>query len=844
MNVPKRYRSLRRTKPDASAAAGPPRPSVPAVPTLPAIKSGGLLASGSTATGNHQQTRSAGPELSTPAHSRSTGPQLTVTIEIFDADHPISLACAPTTTATALIGLAVSAAQRQRGMRISQPVSALRIHELCQNHDISRDLFGCELIDSVIKDWDPKKVNSLRLVPAISSSTQNDSRFSEFVPPVSGWIRVKLKPSKWSKRWAFVEDSFIYISKKPSSKPKDKVLLCNLSYVNFYTLAPYHLAQIGSPSQFCFALKSTKKHAMFENQHAFLHFVACNDRPNIEMWQRSIQSARFLEVSKESQERLEIFSQTQTANSRAGPSNGPLISHEDLKMKPAEHTAVQVPPPLLAIEQSSVNLSNPVKRHKSTLQSSRTVKLKDVPVVYQPKPDVAVTKDSLLDKLMHGENLASTSNIPNPEDSVKRTSYDEPGSRYLDRPSGHNVRRTGSTRRDAGYSAPDSYSRGSSDFDRARINEASARSTNHYSDSHEIVDPTPQHATRLSAEIHSSKKIEDDEDENVPLYKKLQQLDLNVGSKNPFLDPDLLALPGARSSEPAETITNPEPVRTTPTPQLFLPTENLFDSPTQPVHQSQIEAQTTSWNMPLAPQPISPVFQPQHEASYFPQQQQQDDIFGLSAHGNPAVPYSAQGSTMFENGDHVYRRSEEDQGVTRTASRYRHQSNSIRHPQSHVLQQQQQQQAQQAQQPQYYHPQETHYQQASVPQNTFYQPHAYYPDKHPSSPTHIYRAPQEPDGLFDHPMTSSSSPRGIGRSQSTRAGSSTTAAAAAAAVRARAEFAATNDTSGMRRSMTTTRRKVPPPAMQKPLITVRSEAEVAVGRPMFNQGSLLDRMNR
>ncbi|KAK9433685.1 hypothetical protein V1505DRAFT_337296 [Lipomyces doorenjongii] len=526
MNIPTRYRSLRRKK-----AAMPTF-----VPPFPEISASGSATEAVTNGSNRDQIT-------------------VLMIQLLDADTVVSCGISPIMTASALISII----QRQSG-KLPYRIESLRVAEIF-NNSLQRELLGFELVNDVVKGWDALKENRLRVVLSHSSSSTMtvEAVLPEHAPPVAGWLTIKLKLNKWSKRWAFTDDNALYISKKPNPRVKERILLCNLNQVNFYYLQPEHFSRIASPTDLCFALKSPENHAIFEDHSDFMHYIACDDRPSFDMWKHAVETTRAIYVQKMARVRLESFAQSETLDRQALA--GPLIAPEEFAKPPIDQHR-------LSIEKDSRSLNSPIMRSLSARRPRPNLPVQQHrgPTIVAPTPEhLTVTKDSLLDRLLQGENVATTS----------ITQHDNYGPIPPRRTSGENVRPESSSLAKATVDRSNAVSEArwkesiiprsidtSVEYDpkhkvlASPVSLCTSESSNYLSTS-DAESPVPRldHLriirdreklnsplrTPLFDSARQGVKEEEQDDENTPLYKKLQQLDIKVGSKNPFLDSQIMA---------------------------------------------------------------------------------------------------------------------------------------------------------------------------------------------------------------------------------------------------------------------------------------------------------------
>lgn len=115
---------------------------------------------------------------------------------------------------------------------------------------------------------------SLRAVPSVS-------------PTLAGYVYVRDRKGKWSKRWLELRDHSIYHAK--SDKGKDEVFVCHLSSFDVY-LADGGVTKAPKAHSFC--LRSQDKISMFENKDDYLHYFCLSDPSAHRDWIRAITNAR------------------------------------------------------------------------------------------------------------------------------------------------------------------------------------------------------------------------------------------------------------------------------------------------------------------------------------------------------------------------------------------------------------------------------------------------------------------------------------------------------------------------------------------------------------------------
>ncbi|KAK9241366.1 hypothetical protein V1525DRAFT_8457 [Lipomyces kononenkoae] len=526
MNVPTRYRSLRRKKAEIPQSVPPVSDSNPS-----------------------------GRASETVAHGSNRDHISTLPIQLLDENTVVSCGSSPVMTASALI----STIQRQSG-KLPYRIEMLRVAEI-YNNSLQRELLGFELVNDVVKGWDPLKDNNrLRIVLSNSWSMAMtvEAVLPEHAPPVAGWLRINRKLNKWSKRWAFTEQDALYITKKPNSRVKDRILLCNLSQVNFYHVHPAMVSRIASPTDLCFAIKSPENHAIFENHSDFMHYAACDDRASFDMWRHAVETTRAIYVQKIARLRLDSFAQSDILDRQALPA--PLIAPEELA-KPIDQRR-------FTIEKDSKILNSTLMRSLSGRRPrpSLPVQQQNGPTIVAPTPEhLTVTKDSLLDRLLHGEIVATTSSTQydNYDPMPPRRRSDENvrlESHSLAKSTMNRSKTVSVSRRKEASIPPPIDTSGRHDPQHIVLASPASFSTSessNYFSSPDIESSTPRvdyrrtirDRERRNSPLRTSLldstpdevRVEEPDDDNTPLYKKLQQLDLTVGSKNPFLDSQIMA---------------------------------------------------------------------------------------------------------------------------------------------------------------------------------------------------------------------------------------------------------------------------------------------------------------
>ncbi|KAK9447850.1 uncharacterized protein V1518DRAFT_420611 [Limtongia smithiae] len=501
--LPARYRSLRRT-------AKPPPPTLASEAgenRNPGNFDGGAIVQVAVSIPGEQHTRQ------------------------YIVDVPIAPA---TTTAANLVSSALGLVLRQHQGGDNNTAAALaekmRLCEHCVHEEVDlgdfleREVSSLELVATVQAAWSQTRGdrrNGFVVVSAADDDKGDDGDYhSEGLHRLEGWIRFRSKrPARWSDRYITIDaaTSAVYASRRApvpgSDTPKERTLLFHLSEMNFYRVGSYSTM---------FALKSCRAAALFEDERgAVVHYFNAKKPVQYLAWRNAVQGARAREVA-----------------SRGRLATTPAVRRQAKSPSPA--------PPALAPLIPRTELTS-IPQHS-------------VPTPAAAGGNLVPTSDSLLDRLMHGEHVATTSATPESlgiENAKSRalaqkvlTIRRKREHRQSTTPgttSNRKEKREGNDRRnvrapsvssessafsfDEGVETVAMMGRGQQETPRRRrhIEMPSSRTSS------ERVHVSITTTTRIAP-------VEDDDDEE-PLYKKLHQFNLNPGSKNPFLD--FSDLPGA-----------------------------------------------------------------------------------------------------------------------------------------------------------------------------------------------------------------------------------------------------------------------------------------------------------
>ncbi|QRV92487.1 hypothetical protein RhiJN_20505 [Ceratobasidium sp. AG-Ba] len=207
---------------------------------------------------------------------------------------------------------------KQRGELEISGVGGWQLWEQSNECGMERPVRDFELINDVLKSWNPEKRASSLLRTALSPTNILEQNIPSSSPTMSGWVMWASKPGKWSKRWLELKEHSLFVCK--SDKGKDQTFLCGVSNFDAYIVT--HMQR--APKGFVFAAKSTEGSGVFEKEEDSSHVFSC-DREIGEVWLNKILLARSYVLQQE----RAVFSRPFNASSLA-PSRS-LLSRSGTK---------------------------------------------------------------------------------------------------------------------------------------------------------------------------------------------------------------------------------------------------------------------------------------------------------------------------------------------------------------------------------------------------------------------------------------------------------------------------------------------------------------------------------
>ncbi|KAJ2977578.1 hypothetical protein NQ176_g4295 [Zarea fungicola] len=152
---------------------------------------------------------------------------------------------------------------------------------------LERRLRRYERIRDVMNSWDKDHENSLLILTCPASMTDHDLDI-DAVPNVddspSGFslqLYQSSRPGKWNKRWVtLLENGQMFASKTADGLPGDPstTMLCHMSESDIYSPKEAEMRQtLKPPKQFCYAIKSQQRSAVFHDEDSFVHFFSTDN---------------------------------------------------------------------------------------------------------------------------------------------------------------------------------------------------------------------------------------------------------------------------------------------------------------------------------------------------------------------------------------------------------------------------------------------------------------------------------------------------------------------------------------------------------------------------------------
>ncbi|KAM0793335.1 hypothetical protein ACM66B_000791 [Microbotryomycetes sp. NB124-2] len=239
-----------------------------------------------TTTASTTNSPSNSPRIGTASASAPAQP--TVEHKIFVGDHKkkIRVQVSSATTCADVVTIA-----KKQGLLTfgSDAEGGFSLWEICRVLGVERPIREYEFVADVVKSWDHDTniliIKRTTLWPLLSASLR--------IQPAAlqgAYAQIQVKKGKWTKRFLQIRDNAVWHGK--SEKPKDAVVLCQLSSFDVFFVASHVIGELKAPKPFVFALKSKLPRAHYENESEYCHFVSVKTPEELTKWVKAVVEAR------------------------------------------------------------------------------------------------------------------------------------------------------------------------------------------------------------------------------------------------------------------------------------------------------------------------------------------------------------------------------------------------------------------------------------------------------------------------------------------------------------------------------------------------------------------------
>ncbi|KAI9007372.1 ubiquitin-related domain-containing protein, partial [Gaertneriomyces semiglobifer] len=144
------------------------------------------------------------------------------------------------------------------------------IFELCNDLGIERPVRDWEILTDVISAWDTStSLNAIVMKKYGYKDTVSAKAIAGKYPRVQGWMYMEVKPGKWQRKFFVLRESNIYYYKDSDQLGSEK-----------------------TPTNFCFALRSTDNIAMFENKKDYVRYLCVEKQERLYDWVLAMRLAK------------------------------------------------------------------------------------------------------------------------------------------------------------------------------------------------------------------------------------------------------------------------------------------------------------------------------------------------------------------------------------------------------------------------------------------------------------------------------------------------------------------------------------------------------------------------
>ncbi|KAJ3111734.1 hypothetical protein HDU96_005396 [Phlyctochytrium bullatum] len=145
-----------------------------------------------------------------------------------------------------------------------------------------------KVVTDVIASWDATAtLNAILMKKYGYRSTIVPKSIVGRFPKIQGYLYLEMRPRKWQKKFCVLREGSVYYYKE--SNMTSETMLCRLSGFDVYTLSR---DKKRTPTQFCFALRSTSNIALFENKVDYVRFLCVDRQDRLYDWVLAIRLAK------------------------------------------------------------------------------------------------------------------------------------------------------------------------------------------------------------------------------------------------------------------------------------------------------------------------------------------------------------------------------------------------------------------------------------------------------------------------------------------------------------------------------------------------------------------------
>ncbi|KAJ3305419.1 hypothetical protein HDV03_001513 [Kappamyces sp. JEL0829] len=230
----------------------------------------------------------------------------------------------------------MTAGQLVQEVALASDEARWALFELCIDYGIERPLREWEIVTDVLSAWNHSSANAIVVKPYKYKPTLELSYLRGAYPRIQGYLYLKLRPSKWSKRFCILKDHCLYyLSEKDN--PQSETLFCNLTSFDIYTSSSTAKPSKKSPTNFTFVLRSDLHPSNFQEKEDYIKVVGVEKEERLVDWVLALRLAkgeRMLQVGNSPVPKPELVQHSHSAP--------PLLNFPAPKLTPGSLLEVRV----------------------------------------------------------------------------------------------------------------------------------------------------------------------------------------------------------------------------------------------------------------------------------------------------------------------------------------------------------------------------------------------------------------------------------------------------------------------------------------------------------------------